>query len=313
MDGAVKSWAFGKTASTEGGARLYTPPRASLLSDNPLPLPPELQRLVDEEEALLQRTLAALASARRRARGSLAVPHLAEELGALKEEAATANAADLPHLFNQMDLVSAVVDRAGTARLANPHSPYFAHLRPMAPRGCATTCSAAPASPTRPPDVRIIDWRVGPAGPRLLQLRGGRRLRGEVRRAAVRGDVEVRRLVVIERGRADAHPARAPFLQRARTAVGRPAARASAACLRGGAGTAVRPGSLGVGTGAAERAGALRRHRAARRRAVRGDERRRRPGRCWCWAARAAGRRRWRCTGWRCSPLDDLRAAAERA
>ena len=123
-------------------------------------LPPELQSVVDEEEALLQRTLTALKAAQRRAGAGLAVPRMAAELGALKEEAATAHAADLPHLFNQMDLVRAVVERAGTRAVADLQSPYFAHLRVAGPAGVRDYLFGRESFTDEAAGVRIVDWRT---------------------------------------------------------------------------------------------------------------------------------------------------------
>src|SRR5215218_8875450 len=122
----------------------------------------EAQRIVVEEETLLARTLAALAVARRRARGAQAVPGLAEELSALREEATTASAADLPHLFFQLDMARAVVERAGADALPDAVAPYFAHLRLRTAAGLRDFLLGRGSFTDAGADIRIIDWRTAP-------------------------------------------------------------------------------------------------------------------------------------------------------
>ncbi len=212
------------------------------------PLSPELQRLVDEEEALLKRTLAALESARQRARTALSVPLLAEELAALKEEAATANPADLPHLFNQMDLLRPVVDRAGARALVNGASPYFAHLRVNGPAGVRDYLLGRETFTDAAADVRIIDWRTAPLARVFYNYQEGDDYEETFGDRLTHGDVLMRRLVVIERGVLTG-------IRRGRVSLeklqdGRWVDASSQLVLGGGAGTAVRSGSLGIGKGA---------------------------------------------------------------
>ncbi|MBL8950296.1 MAG: ATP-binding domain-containing protein [Myxococcaceae bacterium] len=216
-------------------------------------LAPELQRLVDEEEALLKRTLAALESARRRARQGPAVPLLAEELGLLKEEAATANPADLPHLFNQMDLVSAVVDRAGTRTFANPQSPYFAHLQVNGPAGVRDYLLGRDTFTDAAADVRIIDWRTAPLARVFYNYQEGDDYEETFGDRLTHGDVLIRRLVVIERGVLTGIRRGRQSLQR--QADGQWVDASAQTALGGGAGKAVRSGSLGVGKGASASSG----------------------------------------------------------
>jgi DNA helicase IV len=215
------------------------------------PLPAELQRVVDEEEALLQRTLAALTSAASRARRALAVPRLADELSALKEEAATANVADLPHLFNQMDLISPVVDRVGARAFANLQSPYFAHLRVDGPVGVRDYLLGRESFTDPTADVRIIDWRTAPLARVFYNYQEGDDYEETVGERLIHGDVLMRRLVIIERGVLTG--IRRGQLSLERTPDGRWVdTSARAASLGGGSGTAVRSGSLGVGRGTAQ-------------------------------------------------------------
>jgi DNA helicase IV len=213
------------------------------------PLPPELQRVVDEEEALLRRTVDALKAAQRRARAALAVPRMADELGQLKEEAATAHAADLPHLFNQMDLISAVVDRAGSRAFANLQSPYFAHLRVDGPVGVRDYLLGRDSFTDAAADVRIIDWRTAPLAKVFYNYQEGDDYEETVGDRLIDGDVLVRRLVVIEKGVLTGIRRGRLFLERRDD--GRWVDSSDRHALGGGAGKAVRAGSLGVGKGAA--------------------------------------------------------------
>ncbi len=216
----------------------------------PLPaLPPELQRVVDEEEALLARTLEALKATRRRLRGGQAVPGLAEELGLLKEEAATAHAADLPHLFNQMDLVSAVVDRSGAEALIDQQSPYFAHLRTDGPAGPRDFLLGRASFTSAAADVRIIDWRKAPLARVFYNYEEGDEYEETFGDRLSTGNVLVRRLVIIERGVLTGIRRGRLSLERLPDGRWVDAGARPGGTLGGGAGTAVRSGSLGIGKG----------------------------------------------------------------
>lgn len=211
-------------------------------------LSPELQRVVDEEEELLRRTLAALKSARRRVSAGL----LAEELGALKEEAATANPADLPHLFNQLDLVSAVVDRASTQTFTNLQSPYFAHLKVNGPAGVRDYLLGRQTFSDAAADVRIIDWRTAPLARVFYNYQEGDDYEETFGDRLTHGDVLVRRLVVIERGVLKGIRRGRLSLERLDDGRWFDASARPGFALGGGAGTAVRSGSLGVGKGSTQ-------------------------------------------------------------
>jgi DNA helicase II / ATP-dependent DNA helicase PcrA len=214
-------------------------------------LPPELQRIVDEEEALLRRTLAALKAAQRRAGPGLAVPRMAAELGALKEEAATAHAADLPHLFNQMDLVRAVVDRAGARAVADLQSPYFAHLRVSGPAGERDYLFGRESFTDEAAGVRIVDWRTAPLARVFYNYQEGDDYEETFGGRLAHGDVLMRRLVVIERGVLKGIRRGPVALERLDDGRWVDSSASAAVTLAGGAGKAVRSGSLGVGAGSA--------------------------------------------------------------
>ncbi|HET9450069.1 MAG TPA: ATP-binding domain-containing protein [Aggregicoccus sp.] len=213
----------------------------------------EAQRIVLEEETLLARTLAALAAARRRARGAQAVPGLAEELSALREEATTASAADLPHLFFQLDMARAVVERAGADALPDAVAPYFAHLRLQTAAGSRDFLLGRGSFTDAAADIRIIDWRTAPLARVFYNYDAGDSYEEYFGERLSEGTVEVRRLVVIERGVLTRISAGALRLEKGPDGQWRDAG--AGGLLAGGAGTAVRPGALGVGLGARDHAG----------------------------------------------------------
>ena len=208
----------------------------------------EATRIIEEEEALLQRTLASLAAARRRLRGAQAVPGLAEELSALREEAVSASTADLPHLFFQLDMARAVVERTGAESLPDSGAPYFAHLRLHTESGSRDFLLGRGSYTDAASDIRVIDWRTAPLARVFYNYDAGDSYEETFGKRTVEGTVEVRRLVVIERGVLSRITAGALHLER--TEDGWRDAGAGA-LLAGGAGSAVRPGSLGVGLGSA--------------------------------------------------------------
>jgi DNA helicase-2/ATP-dependent DNA helicase PcrA len=214
----------------------------------------QAQAVIEEEETLLGRVLSALQSARARAGTGQDWSGLRARLTELRDEASTAVESDLPALFQQMDNTRTLLERDATANLPDSHTPYFAHLRLKRHEGTTfeyllgrTTFTASEAG------VRIIDWRFAPVARVFYGYEEGDDYEEWFGERLSEGVVEARRLVVIERGvltRISAGP-----LHLERTPDGtwhEPGGLTSV--LSGGAGTAVRAGSLGVGTGQAGRA-----------------------------------------------------------
>lgn len=172
------------------------------------------------------------------------MPGLAEELSALKEEAATANVADLPHLFHQMDLVSAVVDRSGSRAFTNLQSPYFAHLRVDGPAGVRDYLLGRESFTDAAADVRIIDWRTAPLARVFYNYQEGDDYEETFGDRLTHGDVLVRRLVVIERGVLTGIRRGRLSLERLDDGTWVDSSDRPGVSLAGGAGKAVRSGSL---------------------------------------------------------------------
>ncbi|HYI00266.1 UvrD-helicase domain-containing protein, partial [Hyalangium sp.] len=208
----------------------------------------QAQALIAEEEALLRRVLSALQTARQQSLKGQARGALLERLTELRDEASTAVESDLPSLFQQLDTTRAVLERDAVAKLPEPHTPYFAHLRLRRHEGTSqeyllgrTTFTDSEAG------VRIIDWRYAPVARVFYSYEEGDDYEEWFGDRLSEGVVEARRLVVIERGVLTRIRAGALHLER--TAQGPWREVGATAVLSGGAGTAVRAGSLGVGTG----------------------------------------------------------------
>ncbi|HSP77352.1 MAG TPA: DNA helicase, partial [Myxococcaceae bacterium] len=105
------------------------------MSDSEGELSEQARAIIAEEEALLGRVQGALEAARQRARGEQDTQGLIAQLQVLRDEAASAHVADLPHLLHQMSQARALLERQETARLPEAGTPYFAHLRLRGPAG----------------------------------------------------------------------------------------------------------------------------------------------------------------------------------
>lgn len=213
----------------------------------------QARAIIAEEEATLGRVLGALQAVAQRRGRAHGRRELLERLEVLRDEASTAVESDLPSLFQQMDNARAVLEREETTRLPEPHAPYFAHLRLRRADGTqeyllGRTTFTDPAS-----GVRIIDWRVAPVARIFYAYEEGDDFEEYFGDRLAEGVVEVRRLVVIERGILTR--IRAGGLSLERTATGEWRDAGPRSTLGGGSGTAVRSGSLGVGTGESGRAG----------------------------------------------------------
>ena len=221
-------------------------------------LPEEAKAIIAEEEDSLRRVLVALEAARNRgANRQQETQGLVAQLQVLRDEAATAPVADLPHLLHQMNQARALLERQETAHLPDAHAPYFAHLRLHGPAGVRDYLLGRTTFADVSAGVRIIDWRFAPVARVFYRYAEGDAYEEWFGERLSEGTVEARRLVVIDRGvltRIQAGP-----LVLARTPEGpwRLVASGPSSRLAGGTGTAVRPGTLGVGEGTSRREGAL--------------------------------------------------------
>ncbi|MFY0574384.1 ATP-binding domain-containing protein [Cystobacter fuscus] len=221
-------------------------------------LSPEEQAIIAEEEAVLRRVLAAVEGARLRSgHRKQETEDLITRLQELRDDAATAAVADLPHLFFQMDQTRALLERQETARLPELGAPYFAHLRVAGTTGDRDYLLGRTSFADVSADVRIIDWRFAPVA-RVFYLYGeGDSYEEWFGERLSEGTVKVRRPVVIERGILSRVQIGTRVLVRGPGGVWRRLGTGWGSQLEGGTGTAVRPGQLGVGRGTERREGAL--------------------------------------------------------
>lgn len=215
-------------------------------------LPPAARLIVEEEEAILARVRAAMHEAMREARLGAGDGSSVEALRALREEAATASADDSPALLHELSVRQRLRQRRADTPLPDPSSPYLAHVRVdegHGPRdyllGHVTFLSA---------HVRIVDWRVAPVAQIFYRYREGEEYEETFPGRTAEGVVEARRLVVISRGVLTQIVSDDYVLTRRADGVWRASERAALALQPGGAGSAARPGSLGIGVGHGERA-----------------------------------------------------------
>ncbi|HEX7488889.1 MAG TPA: ATP-binding domain-containing protein, partial [Anaeromyxobacteraceae bacterium] len=218
-------------------------PFASLTADERL--------LVEDEEALLARVLSALGARRPAPRRDH--PGLLDRLSELREQAVEATAKDLPTVFQEMGLVRAMMERSRVDPLPEPGSPYFAHLRVREGEVLRDYCLGRATFVDAASGVRVVDWRFAPVARIFYAYREGDAYEERFPGRLAEGTVEARRVVVVQGGRLVRISSGAVTL--ARREGGWVSSRGDrAASLGGGAGTAARPGLLGVGEGARSRA-----------------------------------------------------------
>lgn len=214
-------------------------------------LSPQALAIVEEEEALLARVQAALREKQpQRQRNE---QELLDRLKDLREQATTAHSFDLPTIFQEMNMVRAMLEHPQETTLPDWRSPYFAHLRLAEDDGktkdyCLGRCSFIASRR----DVRVVDWRFAPVSRIFYRYREGDAYEEEFPGRIAEGIIDARRVVVIHDG----------VLQKIITPTmtltrrdGRWISSDAAASLAGGSGTAARAGTLGVGYGASARAG----------------------------------------------------------
>ncbi|SET40299.1 DNA helicase IV [Myxococcus fulvus] len=207
------------------------------------------QALITEEEALLSRVQQALEAARQKAGRTQENRLLVAQLQALREDAATAAEADLPHLFFQMDQTRALLDRQESANLPDAQAPYFAHLRLVGEAGPRDYLLGRTTFADVGAGVRVIDWRFAPIARVFYSYEEGDAFEEQFGERLSEGTVEVRRLVVIEKGVLTRIISGARVLERAADGTWRSVGRDFTSLQAGGAGTAARPGALGTGKG----------------------------------------------------------------
>lgn len=226
------------------------------MGDALAPLPAEVRAVVEEEEVLLARVRAALEAARRRAalRASGRGGGSEEALRSLRDEAARASEADLPALLHDLSVQHRLAERPLNPRFPDARSPYIAHLRVDEGRGAEDYLLGYVSFFDTAGEVRIVDWRVAPVAKIFYRYREGDRYEETFPGRVAEGTLTARRIVVIENGLLTRIVGDRLVLERDREGGWRMPERAALSLHSGGAGTAVRPGILGVGVGAAGRA-----------------------------------------------------------
>ncbi|MCC6558457.1 MAG: ATP-binding domain-containing protein [Polyangiaceae bacterium] len=226
--------------------------------DQPAPLPGAAldergERIVREEEALLERVKANLAEVKP-ARPA-PVEGYEEQLLSLRDQIASARLEDVPALVQQMERLQGIAARRSESVVepVDPRSPYFGHLR-LRERGRPdrdvligkTTHVDAKAG------VRIVDWRHAPVSQIYYRYEEGADYEETFGERDVEGTVLARRTVTIDDG--ELLRISTPGGTLVRGPSGFRALAAHAAELAGGQGKAVRPEDMkrmGLGTGAA--------------------------------------------------------------
>ncbi|MFM2152282.1 MAG: hypothetical protein RL199_717 [Pseudomonadota bacterium] len=207
------------------------------------------REVVAEEEALLARVLEKLPRTLSGTAGRDAT-RLWSDLKELRDEAHSASERDLPSLFQQMTTVRALAEAAQPRPLPDAESPYFAHLRLQDAKGRRDFLLGRGTFIDTASGVRVVDWRFAPVAKVFYRHQAGDFYEETFPGGVSEGTVEVRRLVVIEKGQLTR------IVDGRRTLVNERGAwrLVEGAVLAGGAGSATRPGVLGTGRGAEGRA-----------------------------------------------------------
>ena len=203
-----------------------------------------LHPAVAEEEALLAKVQAALAAAAlARSRG----PRVATtaELIQLREDAQEARIEDAAPILHELAVRQELRGRAPQP-LPDPASPYLAHLRLREEGrvrdyllGHGTYVDAAAG-------IWVVDWRVAPVAQLFYRYREGDTFEESFPGREASGVVEVRRILVVHRGELLRILGDGLALEKL---GGSWSVAEGASIASGGAGTAARPGSLGLGVG----------------------------------------------------------------
>jgi DNA helicase IV len=160
----------------------------------------------------------------------------------------------MPTVFQEMGLVRAMIERPRAGRLPDPVAPYFAHLRVREGDTRRDYCLGRATFVDVAAGVRVVDWRFAPVARLFYAYREGDTYEERFPGRLAEGVVEARRVVVVQRGKVVRISTGSVSLARSADGVWVSSRGDAAASLGGGAGTAARPGVLGVGEGAAGRA-----------------------------------------------------------
>src|SRR5882724_11860453 len=164
-------------------------------------LSPEDQAILDEEETLLSRARAALEVAEAKAsRDGGSELRSIEALRALRDEAATASADDLPPLLLEMNVRQRLLERGGPDPLPDWRAPYLAHLRVVENETSKDYLLGRASFLDPASGIRIIDWRIAPVAQIFYRYREGDTYEETFPGRVAEGVVAARRIVVIAGG-----------------------------------------------------------------------------------------------------------------
>jgi DNA helicase IV len=220
-------------------------------------LPAEARAILEEEQALLARASEALARAHAARRPSAELErsrvNAVEAQRTLREQAMSASADDLPDLLFSLDLAQRLAERPAEPALPDQASPYVAHLSLDEGRVRRDYLLGHHTFVEPELSVRIVDWRVAPVARIFYGYRAGDPYEEEFPGRIAEGVVRARRIVVIQGGRLTSVFDDQYWLELGQNGVWKAAARSRLALDAGGAGSAARPGVLGLGVGNAAR------------------------------------------------------------
>lgn len=220
------------------------------MTDPLFDLEPEARAIVEEELALLARVRAALGAARAPSQGQ-EMMRSREVLRALRDEAMETRAEDLPGVLHEMTVRQRLIERPREG-LPDARAPYLAHLRLREEKGPRDYLLGHVTFLDARTGVRIVDWRVAPVAQIFYRYREGDTYEEEFPGRVAEGQVEARRVIVFQEGEL-AQIVTDRYVFNLNRLAGRwtAADRMALALSPGGAGTAARPGTLGIGVGAA--------------------------------------------------------------
>jgi len=212
-------------------------------------LGPAERRIIEEEEALLARVQQTLERARRRVQSSDRAQALTAQIEALRDEAASAHDADLPHLLHQMNQAQSLLSREKVPVLPDPKAPYFAHMRLLTADGPKDYLLGRTSFADVSEGVRVIDWRFAPIARVFYTYEEEDHYEEWFGERLSEGQVEVRRLVVIERGVLTRISTGTHVLERDTDGAWYQPRRGAGGVLAGGTGVATRPETVKLAKG----------------------------------------------------------------
>ena len=203
----------------------------------------EERAVLEDESRLLERVQRSLALARaareqRAAEARLRAPDV-EVVRALRTEASSASADDLPALLHELSVRQTLLARPALDPLPDPNCPYIAHLVLSEGGGEKHYFLGQITHLDGAAGVRIVDWRVAPVARIFYGYREGDDYEEQYPGRLAEGSVRARRIVVIEGGELKQIVAGAFVLEQIRGAW-RSRPRSAFAIASGGEGSAVR-------------------------------------------------------------------------